>query len=390
MQLCAIISEYNPFHLGHLYQLRRTRELLPDALTVAVMSGNYVQRGDIAVWDKYIRARQAVQAGGPDLVVELPLTAALSSAEGFARGAVELIRALGCVTHLSFGSECGSSELLMRAAGLTQSEAFQSARAQALEHGLSYPVALHRAAQAADPECEPVFSEPNDTLGLEYCRALLRLCSNIQPIAIQRTGAAHDSSDTEHNICSASHLRTLLKQASPDAPRFLPPTSCAAVCGERLHRLSDMEPAILPYLRRLSPEQLNSIYGFSEGLEYRFAQAAGGAQSLEELYRGIKSKRYPLSRIRRAVLCSYLGITKELAALPVQYVRVLAMNTRGRAVLKCMKSTCSLPVITKPAAAKALTGNAKSLWTLDMTANNLYHFPEASGSGWKQTPAVIL
>lgn len=390
MRLCAIISEYNPFHLGHSYQIRRTREQLPDALIVSVMSGNYVQRGDIAVWDKYTRARLAVQAGGPDLVLELPLTAALSSAEGFARGAVSLIRSLGCVTHLSFGSECGSAELLMRAAALTASEAFRTARARALSEGLSYPAALHRAAQETQPDCVAVFSEPNDTLGLEYCRALRDLCPEILPIAVKRTGAAHDSTDTTESICSASYLRTLLYQGHPDSPRFLPTSSRSALNTERIHRISEMEPAILPYLRRLTPDTLAGIHGFSEGLEHRFAEAAGRARSLPELYEGIKSKRYPLSRVRRAVLCAYLGITSDLAALPPQYVRVLALNSHGRTVLKQMKSTCSLPVITKPTAARALTGDAKSLWTLDMTADNLYHFPETSGSGWKRTPAVVL
>lgn len=390
MNLCAIISEYNPFHFGHLYQIHCTRERIPDAFFVSVMSGNYVQRGDIAIWDKYTRAQLAVQAGGPDLVIELPLTASLSSAEGFARGAISLIHSLGCVTHLSFGSECGSADKLMQAAVLTESQAFQSARTRALADGLSYPAALHRAVRELSPDCETIFSQPNDTLGLEYCRALRLLSPDLIPIAITRTGAAHDSADVSSHFCSASYLRTLLYHNRLNSLHFLPSSSHTAVHTERIHRLSDMETAILPYLRRLSPKFLSDIHGFSEGLEYRFAQAAGQAQSLTELYETCKSKRYPLSRIRRAVLCTYLNITKELAALPAQYIRVLAMNDRGRLILKHLKSTCCLPVITKPTAARALQGDAALLWDLDMTADNLYHFPEPSGLGWKRSPAVML
>ncbi|MGN1031149.1 MAG: nucleotidyltransferase family protein, partial [Butyricicoccaceae bacterium] len=356
MQVCAIISEYNPFHYGHFYQITRTRELLPDAAVVAFMSGNYVQRGDIAVWEKYTRARLAVQSGGPDLVLELPLTAALSSAEGFAQGAAAQIQAAGCITHLSFGSECGSAELLIRAAALTETEAFCQMRKCAMDEGLPYPAALHQAAMAVDPDCADVFAQPNDTLGLEYCRALRLYAKNVQPIAIRRTGAAHDSSETAQRICSASHLRTLLDQKTSCAREFLPPPADQILNLQRLHRIHEMEAAILPYLRRLSPEYLASVHGISEGLEYRFAEAAAKAQSLPQLYEGMKSKRYPLSRIRRAVLCAYLGITSELAARGPQYIRVLAMNQRGREVLRRMKTTCSLPVITKPTAARALTG----------------------------------
>lgn len=386
MQVCAIIAEYNPFHAGHAAQIAEIRRRLPGCAVIALMSGNYVQRGAPALWDKYARAAFAVQADGPDLVVELPITAALSSAEGFAHGGVSLAAALGCVTHLSFGCETGTEHSLTQLAALLGSDAFAELLRTELSAGTSYALAAIRAAHRLCPQHASLLESPNDLLAVQYCRFMQQLAPEMIPLAVRRHGAAHDGIPQD-GIPSASYIRTQFQAGAIDsALALLPETYRSAARTARRHDWSDMEPAVLPYLRRLSVEQLRLLPGVSEGLEFRFVQACQNAGSLEQLWSAVRSRRHPLSRVRRLTLCAYLGVTQQLTAIPPAFVTVLALNARGRLVLREMKTTCALPVIVRPTAARALTGDAARLWSLTLGADDLYHFPAPAGADWSATP----
>ncbi len=387
MQICLIITEYNPFHAGHAYQIGQIRRALPDCAVVSVMSGNYVQRGEPALWDKHLRAQCAMEAGGPDLVLELPVQTALSSAEGFARGGVQLAAALGCVTHLSFGCESGTAARLMQLASCLNSEAFSAVLSDRLRAGVSYAQAASQAAQQLYPDAASLLDAPNDALAVQYCRALLQYAPHIQPLAIRRHGAAHDGAPQD-GIPSASYIRDLFASGQTAQALSCLPGNQVRCEAARRHSWADMEPAVLPYLRRLTPEDIRALPGVSEGLEHRFYAACQTAPSLSALWERTRSRRHPLSRVRRLTMCAYLGLTRELSALPPAYASVLAMDARGAQVLRQMKHSCTLPVITKPAQARQLSGDARRLWDFTLRADDLYHVPEAAGSDWARTPYV--
>ena len=386
MQVCAIITEYNPFHAGHAYQIAEIRKKLPDCAIVSVMSGNYVQRGEPAIWDKYHRAAYAVQADGPDVVLELPVTHALSSAEGFARGGVQLIHALGCVTHLSFGCETGTEQGIANVAECLNSQAFSDELQQQLPRCASYAHAVSAAVHTLCPQNASLLDAPNDLLAVQYARAVQQLCPQTALLAVRRKGAAHDGTPQD-DIPSASYLRSLFRSGQDTEAFSLVPKAYRDACRTiRRHSWQDMEQPVLAYLRRLSADKIRALPSVSEGLEHRFYQACQKAETLTDLWETVRSRRHPLSRVRRLTLCAYLGITQELAQLPPAFVTVLAMNDRGRQVLKRMKDTCSLPVIVRPSQARTLTGNAEQLWHLTVSADDQYYFPSPGGQSWTQTP----
>lgn len=381
MDVCGIIAEYNPFHGGHAYQCAQIRTQIPGCAIVSVMSGNYVQRGEPAIWEKYQRAELSVRSGGPDLILELSLPAVLSSAEFFARGGVQQLLATGLLTHLSFGSECGDTTLLQRAAHLSDSPTFSEARQRQLERGLGYAAAAEAAMRELAPDCAPLLASPNDTLGIQYLRALGN--APVAPVPIRRVGARHDGAP-EQSVPSASWLRQKM-HAQEDIHEFF---SFTTDTWER-HTPADYDREMMAYLRRLSPEQWAEVSGISEGLEFRLHRAVHDSSTLAETVQATCAKRYPTSRIRRLILCAYLGITQSLAALPPQYLRVLAFNDSGRALLREMKVHGTLPIVTKPLTAKELSADAQTLWRLDMLADDLYHSDKPSGSGWRKNPFYL-
>lgn len=339
MKTAAVICEYNPFHYGHKFQLEQTRKLGATHI-VAVMSGDFTQRGDVAVFDKFSRARAALQ-NGADLVLELPVRYSLCAAEGFARGAVGIISALGCVDMLSFGSECGDIAALREAAGAVDyavhSEYFQ----MLMTGGKSYPAALAQAVNKFYTEdVYQTISSPNNTLAVEYIKALDDIGSSIEPVTVQREGAAHDSAEQSAEFASASLIRKRIL-AGESYSRFAPETGDPAADIRRL------ETAILSKLRMMRQEDFAHVYDAAQGLGDRLYKAVRKACSLEELYFLTKTKRYTLARIRRAVLCAFLDIDKKLLLEPAAYIRILGMNSRGREVLSAAKSAgCTLPMDT--------------------------------------------
>ena len=391
MKICGIVAEYNPFHNGHAYHCAKTRDQIGDETAiVAVMSGNFVQRGDFAIVDKYRRAAMAVCAG-VDLVIELPLPAALSSAEGFARGAVASLAAMGCVTHLSFGSECGDLARIRRAAACDR-----SAIREHLASGQSYAAALQSAVEAIDPDAGALLSSPNNTLGIEYCAAIDALGCDIQPITVQRDGAAHDSEQL-HVRPSASALRRLILDGKVDACREGMPSKAftrltqAIDSGAAPAHVGVCDAAMLSYLRRLSPDDLLRFTGGKDGLQNRLFDAIRDHTNIPDICAAAQTRRYPLARIRRALLRAYLDLPLDTSVEP-RYLRVLAIGPRGREVLRQMGKTAQLPVIIKPVNEKRLPDTADL--RRDALADDLYALAQPNyafwtgGSHFRQSPYV--
>lgn len=376
-KVAGIVAEYNPFHRGHAYHIAETRRLLgADCAVLCVMSGDFVQRGDVAVFDKFARAEMAVR-GGADLVLELPLRWSLSPAEVFAHGAVSLLESTGVVTHLSFGSECGDVNRLLAAVDAQHTPAFLEAFNAALASGVSYPRAQELAARRAAPEIAELLTQPNDTLALMYLQALWALDSEIIPVAIPRVGAGHDAAG-ESDYPSASRLRERLR-AGERVSEWVPHLPEAKPVF-----LADLEIAILSRLRMLPREAFAALPCSSEGLENVLYKVVHSAAALEEILAAAKSKRYPMSRLRRMLLCAALGVRRDVQS---PYLRVLAANKRGRALLHTMRETATLPVITKPAAARE---NAEFRLTAD--AHDLYVLAQPDktpGQDWRHTPAML-
>lgn len=336
----GIIAEFNPFHNGHKYLIAEAKRRRGGEV-VCVMSGSFVQRGEPAITDKHSRALAALE-NGADLVLELPVVFSLNTAQKFARGAVAELAASGVVDALAFGSESGDAAALSRAAELILSEPPEVSRRlrDLLSSGLSYPAARERAYEGYIPQ--GLLSSPNDILAVEYLRAARELGAGLEPVAIARRGAAHDGGEGTDGFASASELRQRLL-AGESIARYAPAVNYAVYDARRL------DAAVISALRLCGADYLAGINDVTEGLENRFIRAALAADTVDGLCAAVKSKRYPLSRIRRIAWSALLGITKEKAALPPSYIRVLGMNRAGAGLLRRMKTAAGLPVVVKTA-----------------------------------------
>lgn len=399
MAVAGIITEYNPLHRGHLLQMERTRALLgQDTAIVCAMSGSFVQRGDFALVRKHARAEAAVRSGA-DLVLELPLPWAVSSAEGFSDGGVQVLNATGVVTHLSFGSECGDASALRETAAVLDSEEYKAALRRRLDAGMSYAACRQAAAEELlGAEKAALLAGPNNNLGVEYCRAISRLGSDIQPVTVLRQGAAHDGAAVD-GIASASAVRALVRQGQREQALALMAPAMAEVylreeAAMRAPVLAETcERAVLARLRSMNGAEFAALDEGGEGLANRFRAAVQSAATLTELLDAVKTKRYAYARLRRMALWAYLGITPGERPEHVPYLRVLAANERGRALLGRMRKTASVPVITKPAEVRRMSAEVQRLFALEARATDLYTlaYPKlaAAGSEWTESPVIL-
>ena len=372
MNVAGIICEYNPIHNGHVRHITETRRAVGrDAGIVCAMSGNFVQRGDLAVFSKTARAKAAVLCGA-DLVIELPDTASLSSAEGFARQGVALLEAAGVCTHISFGSESGSISELVSAANslyMTEQEGYIK---EELARGVTYAAARQAALRRTDPAAARLISYPNNILAVEYIRALERLDSKMAPVTVRRTGAGHDSAAGESSSSIREDLTAGRSVRGRMPARALRVFEEEKAAGRGPVSMTAWETAVLAKLRGMSTEEFSALPDLSEGLENRLIKYARSCPTLAELFERTKTKRYTMSRIRRLVRCACLGITAEDAEIPPQYIRVLAVGQKGREILRQMSRTADLPVITRPAAGKKLAGAAADQFRRAVLGTDLY------------------
>ncbi len=339
MDTVGIICEYNPFHLGHKKQIDLIRQARPGSGIVCLMSGSFVQRGHPAIIDKSLRAGAAI-ACGADLVLELPLTAALSSAESFAARGVAILG--GFCSALCFGAEDANGEALIRIAKALLSDRFPPALRKHLDQGLSFPAARSAALEVLGLDAG-ILSKPNNILAVEYCKAILSQGCAMAPIPIRRQGSYHDQAPDPADP-SATAVRSLLLQGQ-DWRSYVPEAAAPYFEGAALHSLSAGERAVLARLRTMTDEEFEALPYGSEGLWRKLMHAARSCATLEQIAQAVKSKRYTRSRIDRMILCAFLGLTQEDLDAQPPYARVLALNDRGREILKTARQTGDFPNI---------------------------------------------
>lgn len=408
MNITGIIAEYNPFHGGHHFHIEEARKQTNADYCIAVMSGDFVQRGEPAVFDKYLRTKMAL-TGGADLVIELPCIFAVSSAEDFAACGVSLLSRLGAVTHLCFGSEDGNLNGIQTAARLLAEEhpVFSARLREGLRMGLSWPQARNRAFLSMDElscfkkeELNQLLGSPNNLLGIEYCKAILRCRSSISPVTIKRRGQGYHDEDLEREQASASAIRkSLLKTASPEKGaepdslssfashvppeilalyaqgRILGPQDCGALLNYRLLIL-DREGTELTSFADVSKELADRLKG--QLLQY---------ESWEGRIRHLKTRQYTYTRISRSLLHILLGITDEQIQRARQsgyapYARILGFRKEAGPLLSLLKKQTEIPLITKTAnAPQILTGEALKLFKQDVFASHVRQSMETAKYG---------
>ena len=402
MQIAGIIIEYNPIHRGHAYLLEQVRACLgADTALVGVMSGNFVQRGDFAIVGKHARARAAVESG-MDLVLELPLPWAVSSAERFADGGVQVLEKTGLVTDLAFGSECGDAKTLKKAAEALLSPEVNDLIRRELTKGDSFAAARQRALAALLPGGDALVLEwPNNTLGIEYCKALLRRGSKIRPMTVGRMGMRHDGQGPQTGPAPATLIREALKRGNRDwalaemTPAMGRVYEEEEAAGRAPVLVETCQRAILARLRSMSEADFAALDEGREGLYHRLYESSRTAVSVEEVCLSAKTKRYAYARLSRMTLWAYLGLRPADFPAEVPYLRVLAANGTGRALLARMRETASVPVLTKPADVRLLSPDAQALFALEARATDLYTlaYPDLSaargGMEWREGPVIL-
>ncbi len=384
MSVTAIISEYNPFHNGHKYNIDMAKKLTKSDYIISIMSGNFMQRGDPAIFDKWSRAKMAVLEGA-DLVIELPVMFSCQPAEIFAGGAVKILESLNIVDYLFFGSECGNIDKLMDTSNvlLSESEAFKKTVNLKLSTGVSYSKALGEGINSVLGEDGNL--GPNNILGIEYIKALAVQKSSIKPFTTKRVSNNYDDISMTGSISSATAIREEIKKNGISEKVSLSvPKSCLEIMkkntidGKGPVFLDDFSNLILYELRKTSINELKSISFIKEGIEYRIKKKSATASNLLELINAIKTKRYTRTYIQRAICHILLGITKDDMRLfknnlSPHYIRILAFNDKGRYLIKRIKDFSLNTIITKVANFSSQDYTLNRLLQLEILATDIYN-----------------
>ena len=400
MKIVGILTEFNPFHSGHAYFLSEVRRRVGEECTlVCVMSGNFVQRGEPALLEKHVRAEAALR-GGADLILELPVARALSSAEGFAHGGVYLMRAAGADT-LAFGSECGDVPALERVAACLDSEMYRAGLRRFLDEGMPFAACRQAVVRGIlGDEDAALLDGANTNLGVEYLNAAGRLNWDCQIVTVPRRGAGHDSAE-EGEYLSGSALRQRMLAGEWDAVGAAVPREAAELyrtafdMGRAPVTMAGAERLILARLRTMTEEEFAALPDCGEGLHRRLYKAAQNARSVEELLSLVKTKRYAHARLRRIVMCAWLGIDAAASAELPEYLHVLGCNERGRAVLARLREAAALPVLIKPADVRELSPAAQTQFEREVRTTELYSlaYPALDqavpGTEWRTGPVVL-
>lgn len=397
MKTAGIVAEYNPFHNGHKYHIEETKKASGADHVVAVMSGNFVQRGETALFSKWARAQMAIE-NGVDLVIELPTMWSVARAQDFALGAVSLLQALGCVDVISFGSESGDAAVLSKTAKVLSDKRVEKRLRDNLDIGMSFAGARAEAVRAFFGDSfYDILNEPNNNLAIEYILANNKNRKRLMDVlTIPRKGAAHDSVIRSENIASASEIRRMML-AGENWTHFVPQSVVDIYNREVKEKTgptpySKLEFSVLCCMRQSRAEDILETPDVSEGIENRIHEAALRARNLEELFSLAKTRRYSHARIRRIVLASFLGLTKEQCEGLPPYIKVLAMNGKGKEILRAAKETASLPIVTKAADFDELSEKAKEIYSLEGMCTDVYSLatPVIFPCGREQTTSVFI
>lgn len=373
MSVYAVICEFNPFHNGHALLINRIKEADSDAKIVAVMSGNFVERGDAAIVCKYSRAEMAIRCGC-NLVLELPAPWCFSGAEFFARGGVHIADSIGISDHLAFGSESGDiTSLEACAEGLSSAEFSAKLSEMRAAHPNLNAATLREMAYTALYGKSRHFAGSNDLLALEYIAAIRELSAKITPITVKREGGGYNCENLE-KICSATAIRKAIAEGT-ELSGFMPDGAFEILRREleagRIYSLSRLDMAASAILRTASPESLSEIMEISGGMENRLVSAADGGRTIDEIIAAAKQKRYSDSRIRRAIIAAVIGVrTSDAEVLPA-FTVLLGADAVGRELLaKCRKKS-KIAILSKPSDEKKLTDGTLSQYLLHKKADRI-------------------
>lgn len=397
-KVLGIIAEYNPFHNGHLYHLKESKKATGAEYTVAIISGNFTQRGSTSIIDKWKKTKMALQ-NGVDLIIELPVLYSISSSENFAEGSIKILNSLGIIDFLSFGSETSDIKILNNFANILYDEPkeYKKILSNYLDTGLSFPKARENALLEYIKNSEDVntnfdnyknlLSSPNNILGIEYLKALKKYKSSIKPVCIKRSGADYNSSDISINtsIASATAIRELIKNKNFNTIKTVMPEKSYSILADCINSgciipdLNCFEKEIIYVLRKMSIEEIANLPDVSEGLEFLIKKAVNSCNTLTELLNTIKSKRYTITRLQRILLYALLDISKKDMKLSKEvdspYIRVLGFNDNGKKLIsKIMDKNPNQPLITSVKKFVDNNSNA-SLQTMlnkDIFATNVY------------------
>lgn len=397
-KVLGIIAEYNPFHNGHLYHLKESKNATGAEYTVAIISGNFTQRGSTSIIDKWKKTKMALQ-NGVDLIIELPVLYSISSSENFAEGSIKILNSLGIIDFLSFGSETSDIKILNNFANILYDEPkeYKKILSNYLDTGLSFPKARENALLEYIKNFEDVntnfdnykniLSSPNNILGIEYLKALKKYKSSIKPVCIKRSGADYNSSDISINtsIASATAIRELIKNKNFNTIKTVIPEKSYSILADCINSgciipdLNCFEKEIIYVLRKMSIEEIANLPDVSEGLEFLIKKAVNSCNTLTELLNTIKSKRYTITRLQRILLYALLDISKKDMKISKEvdspYIRVLGFNDNGKKLIsKIIDKNPNQPLITSVKKFVDNNSNA-SLQTMlnkDIFATNVY------------------
>lgn len=400
MRVLGIIAEYNPFHNGHLYHLRESVRLASPDFTVCVMSGDFTQRGEPAMADKWIRAETAVR-NGIDLVIELPFAFACNNAEFFAAGAVDILNRLGCVTHLSFGSEAGELDPLLEASEYLayEEEELQKSIREFSDKGISYPRARYEAVRKCRGDsCSGVLKSANNILAVEYLKQLHLIKSPMEPITVKRYGTGYLEKDTFENIASATAIRHRMKDGGDtngidDSSKKLSdnfkgiaefmPDETFQVLKNIKRRINisfnDFYPLLVYRILTGDPKQLGEVLSATEGLENRILKAASRSSDMDALIAAVRSKRYTMTRIQRLFVHTLIQLDKDsfrhILERRINYARVLGFSKAGASLLKRIKKDdrASIPVLTNINRELSAEAEERKLLKFDIAASDIYN-----------------
>ena len=386
MSVTGIIAEFNPLHTGHALLLERAKER---GTVVAVMSGNFVQRGDLAIAEKRVRARAAL-LGGADLVLELPVAYSMSTAQNFALGGVSALNAVGC-DSLIFGSESGDITELAAACEILKAKEFPEKLNAYLTTGMTFAAAREKAACDLGLK-KGVLSVANNNLAVEYMCAAKNIGADFEFVTLKRQGAGHDSPEVSGGYASASLIRERLLSGDYDFCRsYISESVFSLLQPSNIADIRRIEKAVLAVLRTRTLNELKSLPDISEGIENKLFSAIRVATSLDDLYNRVKVKRYTLARIRRLALSALIGLDSTFFMKQPPYIRVLGFNKRGMALLKERSAGSAIPVVSRVSEIKKLSKPALKLFETECRATDLFALalPTPAPCGLEYTSKII-
>ena len=387
-RVVGIVAEYNPFHNGHMYHLEKAKEKSGAEYSICVMSGNFVQRGNSSIVNKWKKAEMALE-NGIDLVIELPTIYSVASAEGFSQGAIKILESLKIVDAISFGTETEDYAALNNISSVVCEEPkkYKDLLNQELKKGVSFPKARENALMLYfdnNKRYANILNSSNNILAIEYLKSLKKIKSVIQPVPVKREKVYYNDNTIVDEFASATAIRNMLKTKQfSDIRKVVPKTTYEILTketelGNVALDLSNYEREIIYNLRKMTVEQIAELPDVNEGLEHSLKNAANFSNDVNTLISNVKTRRYTQTRIQRILICALLGITKKdvgIAKKSMPYIRVLGFNEKGKNLIsRIKKANPKLPVITSVKKFKDINTNKthNRLLDIDIFSTNVY------------------